>query len=213
MDLNALRDTRRLPKSPHSMESIVLASTSPYRRELLSRLQLPFLVAAPHVEESPLAGEAPRDTALRLALAKAQAVAVRAPSSIVIGSDQVAAFDGLALSKPGSRDRAFDQLNRMQGRQVVFHTALAVVRHLDQTQQVDCIDTIVVFRSLQRAQIDAYIDADQPFDVAGAAKIESLGIALIESAQCHDPTALIGLPLIRLVTMLAALGVAIPPVR
>ena len=192
------------------MKSIVLASTSPYRRELLLRLCVPFSVAAPGVDETPLAGEAARDTALRLALVKADAVAVRAPSSIVIGSDQVAALDGLALDKPGTRPVAIDQLLSMQGRRVVFHTALAVVRHLDRAVRVDCIDTVVAFRSLDRATIEAYVDAEAAFDVAGAAKIESLGIALVASVESLDPTALIGLPLIRLVTMLAEFGVMIP---
>lgn len=195
------------------MKSIVLASTSPYRRELLSRLRVPFSVAAPGVDESATAGEAPRDTAIRLAIAKAQAVAARVPSSIVIGSDQVAALEGVALGKPGSRAAAFDQLSRMQGRRVVFHTALAVVRHDDQVRQVDCVDTVVAFRSMDRATIEAYLDADESCNVAGAAKIESLGIALVESVESHDPTAVIGLPLIALVTMLAAFGVAIPPAR
>ena len=193
------------------MKKIVLASTSSYRRGLLSRLQLTFVVASSNVDEIAIVGESPRDTALRLALAKAQAVASHEPSAIVIGSDQVAALDGQALGKPGGRQAAIDQLMRMQGRRVLFHTALAAVHSGAPMVQVDCVDTAVVFRSLDRSTIKAYVGHDKPYDVAGAAKIESLGIALVESVESLDPTALIGLPLIRLVTMLTVLGVAVPP--
>lgn len=188
--------------------NIVLASTSRYRHELLSRLRLPFSVMAPHVDEAALPNEAPRDTAVRLARAKAQVVITQAPSCVVIGSDQVAALGSTVLGKPGQRKAAIEQLLLMQGQRVVFHTALAVA-HADRIQ-VDCIDTEVQFRPLTRAAIEAYVDLEQPFDVAGAAKIESLGIALVQSVQSPDPTALIGLPLIRLVSMLHALGITIP---
>ena len=174
------------------MPPIVLASTSPYRRELLQRLRLPFSVQAPRVDEHALEGEAPRDTARRLALAKAMAVAAGQPGSIVIGSDQVADVDGQALSKPGTHE-----------------AALAVVdprgRH-----QVEDVPTTVRFRVLPAAQLDAYLRAEQPYDCAGAAKIETLGITLVESVRSDDPTALIGLPLICLTTMLAACGVRLP---
>ena len=191
------------------MAPILLASTSPYRRELLQRLRLPFSAQAPRVDERPIEGEAPRDTARRLALAKARAVAHARPDAIVIGSDQVADVDGEALSKPGSHEVALAQLKRMQGREVVFHTALAVIdphgRHL-----LDDVPTVVRFRSLPTAQLDAYLRAEQPYDCAGAAKIETLGITLVESVRSEDPTALVGLPLICLTTMLAACGVQLP---
>lgn len=186
---------------------IVLASTSRYRRELLQRLRVPFDVQAPQVDEAPLPGEAPRDLALRLAAAKARNVLARSPGAIVIGSDQVAEIDGHVLNKPMEHAAALAQLQRLQGREAQFHTALAVAGPRAADFQIDCITTIVRFRTLSRAALDAYLRADQPYDCAGAAKIESLGIALVERVQCDDPTALIGLPLIRLTTMLAAAGV------
>lgn len=192
------------------MKTIVLASTSPYRRELLSRLRVPFETASPGVDEQARPGESPRDTAIRLAVAKAEVVAAQRPACIVIGSDQVAALEGIMLGKPGHRAAAIDQLKKMQGRAVVFYTALAVARRDSVTTRVDCIDTIVRFRSLNAESIEAYVDLDLPFDVAGAAKIESLGISLVEWVESPDPTALIGLPLIRLVSMLAEFGVSIP---
>ena len=191
------------------MPPIVLASTSPYRRELLQRLHLPFSVQAPRVDEQALRGESPGATACRLALAKAQAVALDHPGAIVIGSDQVADVDGEALSKPGTHEAALAQLTRMQGRDVVFHTALAVIG-LDGGQQVDDVRTAVRFRRLPVGQLDAYLRLEQPYDCAGAAKIESLGITLLESVRSDDPTALIGLPLIRLTSMLAVCGVLLP---
>lgn len=189
--------------------SIVLASTSPYRRQLLQRLRIDFSVQAPRIDERPLPREAPRDTALRLALAKARAVSGVRPDAIVIGSDQVADVDGEAISKPGSHEAALAQLARMQGRSIVFHTAIAVVDPRG-AEQVDDVPTEVHFRVLPHAQLDAYLLAEQPYDCAGAAKIESLGIALVDAVRSDDPTALIGLPLIRLTTMLAACGVTLP---
>lgn len=191
------------------MPPIVLASTSPYRHALLQRLRLPFSVQAPHVDEHPLRDESPCSTARRLALAKAKAVAVEQPGAIVIGSDQVADVDGEALSKPGTHEAALAQLTRMQGREVVFHTALAVVGP-DGEPQVDDVPTSVRFRVLPAQQLDAYLRLDRPYDCAGAAKIESLGITLLESVRSEDPTALIGLPLIRLTSMLAVCGVHLP---
>lgn len=188
------------------MTRIVLASTSPYRRELLQRLRLPFDVLAPRVGEAALPGEAPRATALRLARAKAEEVASRAAGALVIGADQVADVDGTALSKPGSHAAALAQLERMQGRTIVFHTALAVVDAARSSTLADCVPTSVRFRRLPRAALEAYLRAEQPYDCAGAAKIEGLGIALVEAVESDDPTALIGLPLIRLTTMLQALG-------
>jgi septum formation protein len=191
------------------MTRIVLASTSPYRRELLHRLRLPFEVLAPRVEEAALPAEPPRATALRLARAKAEEVAARAADALVIGSDQVADVDGAALSKPGSHEVALDQLARMQGRTVVFHTALAVVDAARGSALVDCVPTSVRFRRLPRAALEAYLRAEQPYDCAGAAKIEGLGIALVDAVESDDPTALIGLPLIRLTAMLQELGVRV----
>lgn len=187
--------------------TIVLASTSPYRRELLQRLRLPFEVLAPTVDESSRPGEAPHDLARRLARAKAMEVAGRRPGAVVIGSDQVAELDGEAIGKPHTHAAALAQLERMQGRRLVFHTALAVAAHGG--VELDCVLTAVTFRRLDRAALDAYLRSDQPYDCAGAAKIESLGIALVERVESDDPTALIGLPLIRLVSMLQAAGVEV----
>ena len=186
---------------------IVLASTSPYRRELLQRLRLPFDVLAPAVDEARLAGEAPLALALRLAEAKAREVAQRRPDHIVIGSDQVAELDGEPIGKPHTHEAALAQLERMQGRRLVFHTALAVVA--PGGALVESVPTTVTFRRLGRDALDAYLRIDQPYDCAGAAKIESLGIALVERVESDDPTALIGLPLIRLTSMLHAAGVAV----
>jgi septum formation protein len=193
-----------------SSPTILLASTSRYRRELLARLALPFEVRDPAIDEAPQAGESPQATAMRLALAKAEAVANGAPNAIVIGSDQVADLDGRAVSKPGEHPVAFAQLRRMSGRAVVFHTALAVVDTRRASFRVDNVTTTVTFRELSDAQIESYLASDRPYDCAGSAKIESLGIALVRSLQSDDPTALIGLPLIRLVDMLAECGIGLP---
>jgi septum formation protein len=186
---------------------IVLASTSPYRRELLQRLRLPFDVLAPAVDEGRLPGEFPLALALRLAEAKAREVAQRRPDHIVIGSDQVAELDGEPIGKPHTHAAALAQLERMQGRRLVFHTALAVVA--PGRALVESVPTTVTFRRLGREALDAYLRIDQPYDCAGAAKIESLGIALVERVESDDPTALIGLPLIRLTSMLQAAGVPV----
>jgi septum formation protein len=187
--------------------TIVLASTSPYRRELLQRLRLPFEVVAPAVDEAARPGENPLALALRLAEAKATEVARRRPHDVVIGSDQVAELDGEPIGKPHTHDAALAQLERMQGRRLVFHTALAVVAHGQAV--VESVPTEVTFRRLRREALEAYLTTDQPYDCAGAAKIESLGIALVERVESDDPTALIGLPLIRLTTMLIAAGVTV----
>ena len=188
---------------------IVLASTSPYRQELLQRLRLPFEVHAPQVDETALPSEKPRDTALRVARSKAANVAERFAAAIVIGSDQTVDLNGTMLGKPHSHDAALAQLQSLQGRTAVFYTALTVIGAA--REQSDCVSTTVTFRNLPRAQLDAYLRADQPYDCAGSAKIESLGIALIERAESDDPTALIGLPLIRLTSMLAAAGIEVLP--
>lgn len=189
--------------------TIVLASTSRYRRELLERLRLAFDVEAPHVDEAPLEGEAPRATARRLAIAKAQEVQSRRPGAVVIGSDQVAEIDGAALGKPMSHAAALVQLERMQGKTVTFHTALAVAGPGRDALQVESVPTTVLMRTLPRAALEHYLRLDEPYDCAGAAKIESLGIALVASVESTDPTALIGLPLIRLTAMLANAGIEV----
>jgi septum formation protein len=186
---------------------IVLASTSPYRRDLLQRLRLPFDVIAPAVDEARQPAEAPLALAVRLARAKADEVALRRPGAVVIGSDQVADLDGEPIGKPLTHEAALVQLERMQGRRLVFHTALAVVA--GGRVQADSVPTAVTFRRLPRAALDAYLRADRPYDCAGAARIESLGIALVERVESDDPTALIGLPLIRLTSMLQAAGVTV----
>jgi septum formation protein len=187
--------------------TIVLASTSPYRRELLQRLRLPFEVVAPAVDEARLPGEAPLALARRLAGAKAAEVAARRPHDVVIGSDQVAELDGEPIGKPHAHAAALAQLERMQGRRLVFHTALAVAAR--GRMAVESVPTTVTFRRLARAALETYLQHDRPYDCAGAAKIESLGIALVERVESDDPTALIGLPLIRLTAMLEAAGVAV----
>jgi septum formation protein len=190
---------------------IVLASTSRYRRELLARLHVAFDVAAPDVDETALDGEPPHATALRLARMKALSVRAHWPDAVVIGSDQVAELDGVPLGKPLAHAAALRQLQQMQGREVVFHTAVAVAMPGSAVVEVECVPTRVLFRSLPLEALDRYLHADQPYDCAGAAKIESLGIALVERVESEDPTALIGLPLIRLTALLAAAGVDVLP--
>lgn len=194
--------------SPHN-RPLILGSTSRYRRELLSRLRLPFEVASPEVDETPRSGEPPRDLALRLALAKARAVAMRFPQAVVIGSDQVADLAGQALGKPGDHTRATAQLRSMRGRTVVFQTAVAVVCQQTGFEEVDIAAVEVRFRDLSDAEIEAYLQAEQPYDCAGSAKSEGLGIALLASIQNDDPTALVGLPLIRTCRMIRAAGIQV----
>ena len=189
---------------------LILASTSRYRRELLSRLRLDFEVEAPGVDETPCAGESPRALAGRLALAKARAVAARFPQALVIGSDQVAELDGEALGKPGDHVRATAQLRRMRGRAVVFQTAVAVVCGATGFEQADLAPVRVVFRDLGDDAIERYLRAEQPYDCAGSAKSEGLGIALLDAIDSDDPSALVGLPLIRTCRMLRAAGLELP---
>ncbi|WP_298923683.1 Maf family nucleotide pyrophosphatase [uncultured Ramlibacter sp.] len=195
------------PPSPNRL--LVLGSTSRYRRELLTRLGLPFEVAAPEVDETPQAGEAPAVLARRLALEKARAVARRFPQAVVIGSDQVADLAGESLGKPGNHANATAQLRRMRGQTVVFQTALAVVCVESGFEQLDLAPVRVQFRDLSDAEIEAYLQAEQPYDCAGSAKSEGLGIALLESIASDDPTALVGLPLIRTCRMLRAAGLRV----
>jgi len=186
--------------------NLILGSTSVYRRELLSRLGIPFQVESPAVDETPRAGESPAALALRLALAKAEAVSVRFPNAIVIGSDQVADLNGVPLGKPGNHANATAQLQRMRGQMVVFQTAVAVVCQATGFRQSDLAQVRVQFRNLSDGEIEAYLCAERPYDCAGSAKSEGLGIVLLESIENDDPTALIGLPLIRTATLLRAAG-------
>ena len=187
---------------------LILASSSPYRRELLARLHLPFEAIAPHIDESPLGGETPEATALRLARAKAEAIALSHPGALVIGSDQVATLDGAQIGKPGGHARALAQLQTMRGREVVFHTALCLWDGRSGTAEVENVQVFVRFRDLPDAELDAYLRIEQPYDCAGSAKNEGLGIALIERIDSSDPTTLTGLPLIALTGMLRRAGVA-----
>ncbi len=185
---------------------LILASTSRYRRELLERLRMPFEVVSPGVDELPRAGEAPAALATRLALAKAQAVAAHAADAVVIGSDQVAELDGQAIGKPGNHERAIEQLTMMSGRRVVFHTAVAVVRRERGFERALLAPVTVQFRRLRCEDIERYLALDTPYDCAGSAKSEALGVALLESIDSDDPTALIGLPLIRTCALLREAG-------
>ncbi len=186
------------------MPQLILASTSRYRQELLARLRLPFNAVAPNVDEAALPGEAPAALAERLALAKAQAVAARFPGAVVIGSDQVADLDGEAIGKPGTHDAAALQLRRMSGRTVAFQTAVAVVA--PGLAAIERAEVRVRVRALSDAAIDAYLLADRPYDCAGSAKCESLGVALLDAIDSDDPTALVGLPLIRTSRLLREAG-------
>jgi septum formation protein len=187
--------------------ALILGSTSRYRRDLLERLRVPFDVVAPQVDETPLTGELPAATAQRLALAKAHAVAVRFAGAVVIGSDQVAELDGEPIGKPGSHARAAAQLRKMSGRSVVFHTAVAVVRADIGFEAAALVPVTVRFKPLTDAQIEHYLRAEQPYDCAGSAKAEALGIALLDSIDSNDPTALVGLPLIQTCALLRLAGI------
>lgn len=186
---------------------LILGSTSRYRRELLQRLRLPFDVDAPRVDETPLAGEAPQALALRLALAKAREVAARHPEAVVIGSDQVADLAGQPIGKPGDHARATEQLRAMRGRSVVFQTAVSVVCLSRRHQASALVPVTVHFRNLSDAEIEHYLQAEQPYDCAGSARSEASGIALLSAIQSDDPTALVGLPLIKTCELLRGAGI------
>lgn len=186
--------------------ALILGSTSRYRAELLLRLRLPFEAIAPEVDETPQPGEAPAALAIRLALAKAHEVAARHPQAVVIGSDQVADLDGQPIGKPGTHERAVAQLRAMRGRSVVFQTAVAVVRAGTRFAQALLAPVTVRFRQLSDAEIERYLRIEEPYDCAGSAKCETLGIALLDSIESDDPTALIGLPLIRTCALLREAG-------
>ena len=185
---------------------LILGSTSPYRRELLQRLRLPFEVVRPEVDETPHAGELPVALAQRLAMEKALAVARQHPQAVVIGSDQVADLDGEPLGKPGTHERAVAQLQRMRGHTVVFQTAVAVVCIESGFAEQALAQVKVQFRQLSDTAIETYLRAEEPYDCAGSAKSEGLGIALLEQIDNLDPSALVGLPLIHTCRLLRAAG-------
>jgi len=188
---------------------LILASSSIYRKELLSRLHLPFDAISPNVDETALPHEMPQARALRLARQKAQAVAKLTPGAIVIASDQVATLDKLHIDKPGTHQNALAQLRLMRGKQVIFHTALCVYQDCQTSPliQIDNVQTVVTFRDLPDAELEAYLHIEKPYDCAGSAKNEGLGIAILERIESSDPTALTGLPLITLTSMLRKAGV------
>jgi septum formation protein len=206
-----IRELARVPRAgarlaDMALPRLILASTSPYRRELLARLRLPFEALSPGVDETARAGEAPAALAVRLAEEKAHAVAVRHPEAIVVGGDQVAVLDGRALGKPETHANAIAQLRAMRGRRVSFLTAVAVERAASGERRSRLVPCDVEFRDFPESAIEPYLAADRPYDCAGSAKIDGLGIALVARLDGEDPTALVGLPLIALVALLAELG-------
>jgi len=196
--------------STNSGLQLILASTSRYRKDLLSRLGLAFETAAPEVDETPLDSEQPTDTARRLALAKAQAVRSRFPGALIIGSDQVAVCDGVRLDKPLTHEVAVQQLRHVSGRSVIFHSAVALLNASSGRIQWRLAPTTVKFRRLNDAEIERYLRREPAYDCAGSAKAEGLGISLVESIESGDPTALIGLPLIALSSMLREEQLIVP---
>lgn len=198
---------KQQPTLTASGRTLILGSTSRYRKELLARLRIPFETAAPDVDETPHSNESPKDLALRLALAKARAVALKYPEAVVIGSDQVADLDGIPLGKPGNHTNAILQLQRMRGKTVIFQTALSVVCIATGYERTDLAEVKVKFRDLSDAEIETYLRAEEPYDCAGSAKSEGLGISLLDAIDNDDPTALIGLPLIRTCQLLREAGV------
>ena len=198
---------KQQPTLTASGRTLILGSTSRYRKELLARLRIPFETAAPDVDERPHSNESPKDLALRLALAKARAVALKHPDAVVIGSDQVADLDGIPLGKPGNHTNAILQLQRMRGKTVIFQTALSVVCIATGYERTDLAEVKVKFRDLSDAEIETYLRAEEPYDCAGSAKSEGLGISLLDAIDNDDPTALIGLPLIRTCQLLREAGV------
>lgn len=188
------------------MRTLVLASTSPFRRELLERLRLPFLTASPDLDETRRPDEPPAALVQRLAEAKARAVAAAHPDALIIGSDQVACLDDLVLGKPGGRAQAIAQLERASGRRVTFLTGLCLFDAASGTAELACDPFHVLFRQISSARIETYVDLEQPYNCAGSFKSEGLGSALFERLEGDDPSSLIGLPLIRLVRMLERAG-------
>jgi septum formation protein len=200
------------PESPNYQEQqeLILASTSQYRRELLSRLQLTFDTASPNVDESPLADESAEQCAMRLAGLKAHAVAAAYPQAFIIGSDQVAECSGRRLGKPGNRERAIEQLTWASGKQAIFSTAVTLFNSTTGREQTRVVPTVVHYREISATEIRHYLDREAAFDCAGSAKAESLGIALLDAIEGNDPTALIGLPLIALCAMLRSENIQVP---
>jgi septum formation protein len=192
------------------MPTIILASTSPFRRELLGRLQIPFEAVAPNTDEFVLPGELPATTAERLSVAKARAVAARFPDALIIGSDQVACLDQHRFGKPGTRDNAFAQLRQMSGQTLIFHTGLCLLNAANGRIHLRAVPTEVRFRELSDTEINRYLDKEDALNCAGSARSEGLGISLLEYLRGDDPNALIGLPLIALCDMLRAEGVPLP---
>ena len=192
------------------MRPLILASSSPYRRELLQRLRLPFECASPDIDESPLPGESAEQLVRRLAEAKARALAARFPEHLIIGSDQAAVQGQAILGKPHTLERAMEQLKASSGGSVSFLTGLALLDSASGRCQVDCIPFRVHFRELDEARIHRYLEAERPFDCAGSFKAEGLGVSLFRATEGEDGTSLVGLPLIRLVDMLLAEGVQVP---
>jgi septum formation protein len=188
-------------------EQLILASSSIYRRDLLSRLQIPFKVISPEVDETPLNGELPQETALRLAKEKALNIALTEPKALIIGCDQVATLDNLQIGKPLTHENATKQLKLMRGREVIFHSALCLYNTSTKQMQAENVPYTVKFKMLTDAQIETYLLKEQPYHCAGSAKSEGLGIAIIDKMVGDDPNALIGLPLIKLINMLANEGV------
>ncbi len=190
---------------------LILGSSSPYRKQLLSRLQIPFEIIAPNIDEKALPNETPQDTALRLAHSKAIAIASQVSDALIIGSDQVATLNGEQIGKPGNHAMALLQLQKMRGQRVIFHTALCLLdgrnSNRETAVQLENIQTFVTFRNLSDAELDAYLQIEQPYDCAGSAKNEGLGIAILEKIESTDPTALTGLPLIALTGMLRKVGI------
>ena len=207
INLAATQPKMTSPVTSQNTRQLVLGSTSRYRRELLERLCIPFEVCSPDVDETPLPGEAPPALAQRLAMAKAKAVANKFPHAVVIGSDQVADLNGQSLGKPGTHDKAVTQLRQMRGQTVVFQTAVAVVCKSSGFVQSSLAAVRVKFRNLTDDEIENYLQLEKPYDCAGSAKSEGLGIVLLASIDNDDPTALVGLPLIRTCSMLRAAGV------
>ena len=207
--MNFARSSAATPANALASRRLILGSSSGYRRELLARLQIPFEVVNPDVDETPLAGEQPRELAARLALIKARSVARSFPQAVVIGSDQVADLHGVPLGKPGNHEKALAQLRQMRGQTVVFQTAVSVVCLESGFEDSSLAAVRVTFRDLTDDEIENYLRAEQPYDCAGSAKSEGLGIALLASIESDDPTALIGLPLIRTCNMIRAAGLTI----
>ena len=197
--------------SQHPLRLLVLASTSRYRKMLLERLGLPFVSVAPGTDETPLAGEAPAAIAFRLAEAKARSAARDHPSALIIGSDQVAECSGRAIGKPETHEAAINQLTQLSGQTVIFHNGLCLLDAASGKCQTALVDVRSTFRFLSADDIEAYLERERPYDCTGSVRSEALGISLFESIESDDPTALIGLPLIRLTTMLRTVGVAVPP--